>query len=71
MRLLTMKQVRELVLYCPTHIRRLEKVGAFPRRVRLGKGPRSRVGWVEKEVLDWLTARINERPIDPPTPDEE
>jgi prophage regulatory protein len=58
MRLLSKRQVRELVLYCPQHIARLEKVGAFPKRVRLGQG---RVGWVEQEVLDWLKARIDAR----------
>lgn len=58
MRLLSKKQVRELVLYSPQHIQRLEDAGRFPRRVRLGQG---RVGWIEAEVLDWLNARIAER----------
>jgi prophage regulatory protein len=58
MRLLSKKQVREIVLYSPAHIARLEAAGRFPKRVRLGQG---RVGWVENEVLDWLKARIAER----------
>ena len=58
MRLLSKRQVREIVLYCPQHIARLEKAGTFPKRVRLGQ---SRVGWVEQEVLDWLAQRIAER----------
>ena len=58
MRLLSKKQVREMVLYSPQHIQRLEDAGRFPRRVRLGQ---ARVGWVEQEVLDWLAARIKER----------
>lgn len=58
MRLLSKKQVREKVLYSPAHIARLELVGQFPKRVRLGQG---RVGWVETEVDDWLLARIAER----------
>lgn len=61
MKLLSKKQVRELVLYSGTHIARLEKKGLFPKRVRLGNGPRSRVGWVESEVLEWLQERINRR----------
>jgi prophage regulatory protein len=64
MRILSKKQVRELVLYSPQHIARLEKDKRFPKRVRLGQ---SRVGWIEEEVLDWLNARIAERdkPYDP------
>jgi prophage regulatory protein len=58
MRLLSKKQVREMVLYSPQHIQRLEDAGRFPRRVRLGQG---RVGWVEQEVLDWLTEKIRQR----------
>lgn len=58
MRILSKKQVRELVLYSPQHIARLEKNREFPQRVRLGQ---SRVGWIEEEVLNWLKARIAER----------
>jgi len=58
MRILSKRDVRALVLYSPQHIARLEKVGQFPRRVRLGP---NRVGWVEDEVLDWLQQRINRR----------
>lgn len=58
MRLLSKKQVRELVLYSPQHIARLEEAGRFPKRVRLGQG---RVGWIEREVMDWLEERIRER----------
>jgi prophage regulatory protein len=58
MRLLSKKQVREIVLYSPAHIQRLEDAGRFPKRVRLGQG---RVGWIESEVLDWLAERIRER----------
>jgi prophage regulatory protein len=62
MRLLSKKQVREVVLYAPAHIDRLEKAGRFPKRVRLGPG---RVGWVEDEVMEWLRVKIAER--DTPT----
>ena len=58
MRLLSKKDVRELVLYSPQHIARLEKAGKFPKRVILGP---NRVGWVEAEVLDWLQARLDQR----------
>jgi prophage regulatory protein len=58
MRLLSKKQVREKVLYCPAHIARLEAAGKFPKRIRLGQG---RVGWLEVDVDDWIRARIAER----------
>lgn len=61
MKLLSKKQLRELVLYSPQHIQRLEDAGRFPKRVRLGDDPRSRVGWIEQEVLDWLQSRIEGR----------
>lgn len=64
MRFLSRKQVRDLVLYSPQHIARLEAAGKFPKRVKLGQ---CRVGWVEQEIRDWIIARIAERdkPNDP------
>ena len=58
MRILSKRQLKELVLYSPQHIARLEAVGQFPKRIRLGA---NRVGWVESEVLDWLQERIDRR----------
>jgi prophage regulatory protein len=58
MRLLSKRQLKEVVLYSPQHIARLEAAGKFPKRVRLGQ---ARVGWVEQEVLDWLQRRIDAR----------
>jgi prophage regulatory protein len=49
-----------LVLYSPQHIARLEKVGQFPKRVQLGP---NRVGWVEREVLEWLEVRLAQREV--------
>ena len=63
MRLLSKRQLKELVLYSPQHVQRLEDAGKFPKRVRLGNGPRSRVGWIETEVLDWLQRRIDARDV--------
>ena len=56
MRILSKRQLKELVLYSPQHIARLEKAGQFPKRVTLGP---NRVGWVENEVLDWLQDRVD------------
>jgi len=58
MRILSKKALKELVLYSPQHIARLEKAGLFPKRVQLGP---NRVGWVETEVLDWLDQRLCNR----------
>lgn len=58
MRILSKRQLKELVLYSPQHIARLEKAGAFPKRVQLGP---NRVGWVEDEVIDWLRKRLERR----------
>lgn len=58
MRILSKRQVKELVLYSPQHIARLEKAGQFPKRVQLGP---NRVGWVESEVLEWLEDRLGRR----------
>ena len=55
MRMLSKRQLKELVLYSPQHIARMEKAGQFPKRVHLGP---NRVGWVEAEVLDWLHLRL-------------
>lgn len=55
MKILSKKALKELVLYSPQHVARLEKAGKFPKRVMLGP---NRVGWVEQEVLDWLEERL-------------
>lgn len=60
MRILSKRQLRELVVYSPQHIARLEKAGLFPKRVQLGP---NRVGWVESEVLDWLRGKLDERDV--------
>jgi prophage regulatory protein len=65
MRLLSKRQLKEMVLYSPQHVARLEKAGKFPKRVQIGP---NRVGWVEEEVLDWLRERLDRReePTDAP-----
>ena len=60
MRILSKRQVKELVLYSPQHIARLEKAGLFPKRVQLGP---NRVGWVESEVQDWLEQHLAQREV--------
>ncbi len=60
-RIIDWKTLKTMVPYCRQHIARLEKVGDFPQRVRLGNGPRSRTGWVYDEVQAWIEARMNDR----------
>jgi prophage regulatory protein len=60
MRILSKRQLKEMVLYSPQHVARLEKAGKFPTRIQLGP---NRVGWVEAEVLDWLQQRLDCREI--------
>lgn len=55
MRLLSIRQVKEMVLYSLQHITRLENAGQIPKRVQLGS---NRVGRVEREVFDWLEERL-------------
>ena len=57
-RTLSKKDLKQIVLYSPQHIARLEKAGLFPKRVHLGQ---NRVGWLESEVLEWLQERIDKR----------
>ena len=58
MKMISKRQLKELVLYSPQHIARLEKAGKFPKRVPLGS---NRVGWVLEEVLEWLQERLDKR----------
>lgn len=58
MRILSKRELRQLVLYSPAHVARLEAAGEFPTRVKLGQ---CRVGWIEGEVLEWLQERIRRR----------
>ena len=60
-RLVGKKELRTLVLYSDAHIARLEAADLFPKRVRLGNGPRCRVGWWHSEVMAWLQEKTAKR----------
>lgn len=51
-------ELGDIVPYSPNHIRRLEAVGKFPKRVQIGA---NRVGWVRAEVEQWLNDRMGAR----------
>jgi prophage regulatory protein len=57
-RILLEHEVSDITRLSPVTIWRLERKGLFPRRMKLGA---KRVGWVEREVLDWIVARIAAR----------
>lgn len=57
MKFLNKRQVIAKVLYSSTHIDRLEKVGLFPKRYRLGP---NRVGWLESEIDDWIRRKLEQ-----------
>ena len=57
-RIIVAAERRRRVPYSDAHIWRLEQAGRFPQRVKLGPG---RVGWVEREVAEWIEARMSER----------
>jgi prophage regulatory protein len=58
-RLLTYEELRDHgVRYSRQWLFQLERAGKFPRRVAIGE---YRVGWVEREIDDYIAARIASR----------
>jgi prophage regulatory protein len=57
-RIVASKERRTLIPYSDMHVWRLEQVGRFPKRIRLGA---NRVGWSLRELQEWITARKAER----------
>ena len=55
-KLVTKRELRSVygIPYCFAHIARLEKIEAFPARVRLSQ---NRVCWYADEVEDWIASR--------------
>ncbi len=59
LRFITMKTVCELTSYCPQHIYRLERLGRFPKRVRMGA---NRVCYRLADVQAFLESRQTVNP---------
>ena len=55
---LRLPEMLRRVPYSEAHIWRLEKAGKFPRRVRIGA---NRIAWVESEVNNWVSSKLQER----------
>jgi len=59
MRVITMRQLLEIVPYTSQHIYRLEVAGKFPKRIRIGE---NRVAWRYADILKWVTERPTVEP---------
>lgn len=57
-RILPWDELKERQPYSRAHIWRLEKLGLFPLRVKLGA---NRVGWMSDEIEDWIEKKRSER----------
>ena len=57
-RFLRLTEILRRVPYSEAHIWRLEKAGKFPRRLRIGA---NRIAWVESEVNNWVSSKLQER----------
>ena len=57
-RIIDRKQLRALIPYSQQHISRLERVGQFPQRVKLGA---NRVVWLVSEVEAWIAQKAAQR----------
>ena len=55
---LRLPEILRRVPYSEAYIWRLEKAGKFPRRVRIGA---NRIAWVESEVNNWVSSKLQER----------
>ena len=53
-RIVTRRELRQIVPYSPQHILRLEKQGKFPKRIQIGA---RRVGWYLSDIEAWLAQR--------------
>jgi prophage regulatory protein len=53
------------ISYCRSQLHRLEQLGRFPRRVKLGDNS---VRWDEAEIDAYLNAKRAARPAPPPPP---
>lgn len=64
LRLMTLKQVLEVVPYTAQHIYRLERAGRFPRRLKIGE---NRVAWRLTDIEAWMASRPHA--VLPPDPE--
>ena len=58
LKLLSKKQVKEIVTLSYAHIDRLEAAGRFPKRIRLTNHKRGRCAYLADDIEAWITKRI-------------
>ncbi len=58
MRLIRLKEVMDKTALSRASVYRFVAEGRFPKQVSLGENS---VAWVEEEVDDWITDRVNSR----------
>jgi predicted DNA-binding transcriptional regulator AlpA len=64
-RLLSKKDVADLVGLHPEHIMRMAREGKFPKPIKLSASQNGRARFVDTEVDEWITAKMAERANDP------
>ncbi|GEO42135.1 hypothetical protein SAE02_62830 [Skermanella aerolata] len=57
-KLISSRELREMIPYSAVHIWRLERDGKFPRRIHLG--PR-RIAWRKTEITEWIENKSKSR----------
>ena len=62
-KLIRIKQVTEITGLSKSYIYQLRKEGLFPQSINLIPGGSS-VAWVEREIIQWIDERIQERDIE-------
>jgi prophage regulatory protein len=63
-RLIPIHEAAKRVLYTTVHLARLVRENKFPKPVKLGQAPRSRIGFIESEIEDWIAAHAARRAVD-------
>jgi prophage regulatory protein len=58
LRVISWRELSEVIPFTRQHVLRLEKAGKFPRRIRLGT---RRVGWLYSEIESWIATKANNR----------
>ena len=59
-KIISLKELLKRIPYSAVQIWRIEKIGLFPKRVKLG--PR-RIGWVESEIDEWIKMKMIRRDL--------
>ena len=63
LRVISWRELSEMIPFTRQHVLRLEKAGKFPRRLKLGQ---RRVAWVYAEIEAWIGERVALRDIQAP-----